>query len=169
MSDKHMSKNKLTEKLIDEEEEVDTLGKLNDNERNSNSINPEDDVLNDTLHNKQPGVPEENKNYMSLADLPEGLPLDVFWDNQFLVPNSTRKALIAKWNSEQKRHVLSKNDLKLVEDAGFLDKWNNTVDVIAKDKKKQPMNNNPPIMYQGMWGVLRFVFLAILLYAELIM
>lgn len=145
------------------QKQVDVLDQMNSDERRSNTINEED--------SKEEIVPEmipdENKAFVNLSDIQN---IDMYYENQFLIPNSTRKALIARWDSKNnpKMHVLSKNDLEMLEERGFLEKWQHTVNEIAKDKKKQPMNNNPPLWYRGVWGALRFILLVLLIYVELI-
>jgi hypothetical protein len=130
------------------------------NNRSSKSINGEDyiddndDDIEDTPH-------------INLGEIPENVPLESFLGEDIqLVPNSTRKALIAKWNG--KEHHLHEKDKKELETRNLLETWEATVKAIASDKKKQPMNNTPPLCYRFSWGTLRLIFLILLLYAELI-
>ena len=153
-------------------EEVQDLDKMNDNNisRKSNEINHESDEEDkkEPIENEPYTSPPQHQ-FLNLGELPPGASVEQWlMEEQYLVPNSTRKALIAKWDHEKRIHILNEHDRKELEKRGLLEKWDNTANEISIDKRKQPMNNQPPFHYRFLWGSLRLFSLMILLYLELI-
>ena len=109
---------------------------------------------------------DKNEAFINIEDIQD---IDMYYESRFLIPSSTRKTLIAKYDRrDPKKFVLSKNDSKILEEKGVLGKWQNTLNEIQKDKKKQPMSNDPPLWYRGFWGALRYILLILLIYVEII-
>mmetsp|Transcript_11089 Transcript_11089/g.12547 ORF Transcript_11089/g.12547 Transcript_11089/m.12547 type:complete len:268 (+) Transcript_11089:22-825(+) len=139
--------------------EEDDLNKMN---RISESINEEE---------QSPPINEgdHEKPYTNLSNIPANVPIESLLGEDFLlVPNSTRRALIAKWDQGKKRHVLKEKEMKQLEDKNLLDTWENTANAIAADKRKQPMNNFPPLCIRMIWASIRLLFLLLLLYIEFV-
>ena len=143
----------LKKRLLEEEQ---NLEKMNDNNvsRKSKEINndsDEDEKQESSDH--IPYNPGPTQQFLNLGELPPGASVEQWlMEEQYLVPNSTRKALIAKWDHEKNIHILNDHDRKELEKRGLLEKWDNTAYEISIDKKKQPMNNQPPIWYRILWG-----------------
>lgn len=64
--------------------------------------------------------------------------------------------------------MLRKKDKQALEDKNLLGIWEQTVREISRDKRKQPMNNDPPLCYRFIWSTLRLIFLLLLLYIEFV-
>ncbi len=135
-------KEEMKEHLIDNDrkhssskEEEDALGDMN---RISENINEDEELV---PNDEQ----EHDKPYTDLSNVPANVPLESLLGEDFLlVPNSTRKALIAKWSQEKKMHTLDSKDKEEMKKRNLLSIWEDTVREISNDKGKQPMNNTPP-------------------------
>jgi hypothetical protein len=120
MADKEEMKQHLLENTGAMEKELEIMN------NSSKSINGEDD-LND-LDQYDNNV--EDRPHINLGEIPENIPLESFLgEDMLLVPNSTRKALIAKWNG--KEHHLHEKDKKELEERNLLETWEATVKAIA--------------------------------------
>lgn len=158
------NKKEIKQRLLDNEDEEEDYNPV---DRNSQDINGD---YNDENGIEEDGKEELSPNVVNLGDLPQGTPLEsILWEDQFLVPNSTRKAFIAKWDKDLKRHKLTEKERNELQERDLLEKWDRTVEQIHLDPKKQPMNNDPPFLYRLYWGILRLLLLLVLLYVELIL
>ena len=160
MTDKVYDSRPLLEGQDEDEKELDSMN------RKSNEINGDTDDEQEEEKNDNNNLTE--KPHLNLSQLPAGVPIDsVIGEEMFLVPNSTRKALIARWDG--KKHNLNQHDKNELEKRNLLEKWEQTVAEISGDPKKQPMNNTPPFLYRVSWGMLRLVLLLLLIYIELVL
>ena len=129
----HLIKNEDKDESKSQEEELEQMNRI------SEDINNDKEVIPYNEH-------EHDKPYTDLRNVPANVPIESLLGEDFLlVPNSTRKALIAKWNQNKKQHSLSSKDKKQLEERNLLERWENTVKAISIDKRKQPMNNTPPL------------------------